>query len=562
MPPISEKADSAEKWYWLARAFEFERQLKEAAQAITKASELAPQSIPILMASGRIQEAQNNLLAAVEINTKLAAIDRRYRTEYLKKVAQLELQLGRREKGIQAGRDLLAAAPGNPELYEFFSQLCFQLGETEEGLQALRRSVRVNPTEPKGLLLLANALGEQFRTSEAIELYWRAFEKAATLEDRLGMVPKLAELYLQSNQFDRLLERLERQRREPNQQREMTICLAQAYQSAGDDGNARQELEKLLTEDTRDTQLLQQLVKLCESDGDFDMAVRYQQLLNKSSPGKEGILRLAQLLTKAGENEEAAALMAQLTADEKDPEQVLKSIDALLTQRQFEQALIIVQKLTRDQPKNWELLYREGACLAKTKPDEAAQRFEAILAMKLKDDEQGIIIKAAVKKAAAAPRGQNVTQRPQQQQSQSLQGRIQHVYTIRQAVNLDSQNYYNPGQPQQPYWVPGDYGQARLASIAWQMRFAQNDGKLDELVKGKKDAAVQSTDRRDLFDAYYLATLTSDTKESYRILKRLSFRPDADREIHQMYLYSLRGRGPAEGDAALMAEARPMPRYR
>src|SRR6185295_1184986 len=114
---------------------------------------------------------------AVEVNTRLAAIDRRYRTEYLKKVSQLEVQLGRRDKAIQAGRDLLAAAPGNPELYEFFSQLCFQLGENEEGLQALRRSVRVNPTEPKGLLLLASALGEQFRTGEAIELYWRAFEK-------------------------------------------------------------------------------------------------------------------------------------------------------------------------------------------------------------------------------------------------------------------------------------------------------------------------------------------------------------------------------------------------
>ena len=164
------------------------------------------------MASARIQEAQNNLLAAVEINTRLAAIDRRYRTEYLKQVATLEQKLGRKDKAIQAGRDLIAAAPGNPELYEFFSQLCFQLGETEEGLGALRRSVRVNPTEPKGLLLLASALGDQFRTGESIELYWRAFEKAASLDDRLGVVPRLTELYLRTNQFDRIVERLERQR--------------------------------------------------------------------------------------------------------------------------------------------------------------------------------------------------------------------------------------------------------------------------------------------------------------------------------------------------------------
>lgn len=554
-----EQAKIADKWYWLARALEYERLLKEAGQAIVKASDLSPQSIPILMASGRIQESQNNLLAAVEINTKLAAIDRRYRTEYLKKVAQLEMQLGRREKGIQAGRDLLAAAPGNPELYEFFSQLCFQLGETEEGLQALRRSVRVNPTEPKGLLLLAGALAEQFRTGEAIELYWRAFEKAASLDDRLGVVPKLAELYLQTNQLDRLLERLERQRREPNQQREMTICLAQAYQSAGDDGNARQELEKLLTEDTRDTQLLQQLVKLCESDGDLDMAVRYQQQFVKVSPGKESTLRLVQLLTKAGETEEAATLTTQMTIDEKDPEQVLKSIDALVNQNQLDQALATVQKLIREQPTNWELLYREGALLAKSKPDEAPRRFEAILAMTIKDDEQGILAKAAAKKAAAAPRGQNITnQRMPAAQTASLQMRVQNINLLRQAINLDNRNYSRAMQMQQQFqnWTPADFGSARLASIGWLMKFAQTAGKLDDFVKPRKEAVAKETSgRRELFDAYYLAQFTNDQKENHRILKRLSQRPDADASIQEMYLYSLRGRGPAEANDSQLAEA-------
>ena len=409
---LAKDADSkdADRWFWLARAHEAERQLKEAAQAVTKAGTLAPQSVPILMASARIYEAQNNLMAAIEFNTKLAAIDRRYRTEYLKQVATLEQKLGRRDKAIQAGRDLIAAAPGNPELYEFFSQLCFQLGETEEGLGALRRSVRVNPADPKGLLLLASALSEQFRTSEAIELYWRAFDKAANLDDRLSVVTLLTELYLQTNQLDRLLERLERQRREPNQQREMTICIAQAYQSAGDDGNARQELEKLLTEDTRDVQLLTQLVKLCETDGDLEAAVKFQQQILKSAPGKEGTLRLAQLLMKSGESEEATNLMSRITIEEKDPEAVLKSLDSMLNQGNYDQALRAAEKLTRDQPKNWELLYREGVALAKSKDKsaEAKSQFEAILALKLSDDEMSLSAKNQLKKAQGRTRSPNL----------------------------------------------------------------------------------------------------------------------------------------------------------
>ena len=102
---------------------------------------------------------------------------------------------------------------------------------------------------------MAAALAGQFRTDEAIELYWQRLKRHTQLDDKLSVIAKLTELYLQTNHFDQLLERLERGRREADQRREMTICLAQAYQSAGDYGMARQELERLLSENTRDTQL-------------------------------------------------------------------------------------------------------------------------------------------------------------------------------------------------------------------------------------------------------------------------------------------------------------------
>lgn len=547
-----EKAVQSEKWFWLARAHEAERQLKEAAAAVARAGELAPQSIPILMSTARIQESQQNLLAAVDTNTRLAAVDRRYRTEYLKKVAQLEVQLGRRDKAIQAGRDVLAAAPGNPELYEFFSQLCFQLGENEEGLQALRRAVRVNPSEPKGLLMLASALGEQFRTGESIELYWRAFDKAANLEDRLLVVPRLTELYLQTNQFDRLLERLENKRREPNQQRELTICIAQAYQSAGDDGNARQELEKLLTEETRDTQLLQQLVKLCEQDGDLDAAVRFQQQMNKVAPGKDGTMRLAFLLMKMGDTEEATALLTRATAEEKDPEQLIKSIDSLLAQKNFEQVLGITDRLVRDQPKNWELLYREGVALASTKPEDAARRFEAILALNIPDDEPTLIARNQAKKNQARVRSPAV----QFREMHPFVQRTQYSYQIRRAIGLDQDNYYYGGgyPQQQPFWSPHDFGTARLACMGWLNLFARNTGKEEEFLKLRRTPPDKSQDRRAIVDSYYLAAIRQETAEQYAILKQMSRQPDADPGIKSLYLSMLASRGGPRAERIVNAE--------
>ena len=65
--------------------------------------------------------------------------------------------------------------------------------------------------------MLADALARQFRTEEAIELYWRAFDKAPDLDGKLGIVAKLTSLYLQRSQFDRLVARLERESREASQ---------------------------------------------------------------------------------------------------------------------------------------------------------------------------------------------------------------------------------------------------------------------------------------------------------------------------------------------------------
>src|SRR5581483_6602788 len=233
---------TADRLLRLARYYEANRQLDEATQAVIKAGAKDPKSVPVQIAAARIFESAGNLVAAADANRKLAALDRRFRSEYLTAVAKLEQRLGRRDQAMQAGRDLLAASPGNPEVYKFFADLCFQLGDQDEGLEALRRSVRANPSDPQGLITLANALGERLRQGEAIELLWRAFDKTTELEARLGVVEQITRLYLENNQFGRLLERLERERRESDKVREMTMCLAQAYTTAGDLGTARQQL--------------------------------------------------------------------------------------------------------------------------------------------------------------------------------------------------------------------------------------------------------------------------------------------------------------------------------
>ncbi len=147
--------------------------------------------------AARVRESAGSLGDSADALRRLAEIDRRNRTEHLTGIAKIESRLGRIDAALKAGRDLLAAAPGNPDNYEFFAQLCFQLGRSEEGLDALRRAVRANPNDTKIILTLAETLAGQYQTEEAIEIYWRAFDRTDDLDHKLDVVRKLTELYLQ-----------------------------------------------------------------------------------------------------------------------------------------------------------------------------------------------------------------------------------------------------------------------------------------------------------------------------------------------------------------------------
>ena len=210
------------------------------------------------------------------------------------------------------------------------------------------------------VMTLAARLSDQLKTDEAIQTYWQAFEKTESNEDRIGIAVKLTDLHLQINQLDKLVERLERDRREEAKRRSLTICLAQVHHSAGDFGAARQELESLLSQESRDSELLMQLSKLCEAEQDYDAALQFQQQLVRVARGPETELRLALLFQSAGLREEAAALLMQLALRAEDAGRRLKSIDGLLRSSNFDSASSVIESMLREDPQNWELLYRDG----------------------------------------------------------------------------------------------------------------------------------------------------------------------------------------------------------
>jgi predicted Zn-dependent protease len=521
-------------------------------RAADRGVQAEPRSVPAWALAARLRESAGNLGDAADALRRLAEVDRKNRAEYLTGIARLESRLGRVEAAIKAGRDLLAAAPGNPEHYEFFSQLCFQLGRSEEGLDALRRAVRVNPNDTKIVLTLAENLAGMYRTDEAIEMYWRAFEKSNDLDDKLGVVSKMTALYLQRNQFDRLLTRLQHQERDvrpdagQSQQRDVALCIAQAYAASGDMGAARAQIEPLLATNARDTQLLLQMSKLAEEEGDLESAARYQKQLNDLAPTDEGATRLAQLYARYGELEEAQAVWSHMAADKgESAHRILQAIDSLLGHKKAQPVAEITASMVRKEPGDWEALYRQGVALADLdKREEAARSFRALLALRLGDDEKSAIVKARTRDPKLKNQGTSTSWTANRKATMPLEDRIGITIDIRNASHLSSGfNYVTSGQVSA--WAPQDYGQARMAALGWLLSLAQRQGsgKGEEVIASfRKAAEKKPADVQALWDGFYLCQMRFDNAGAYAAARELTRATPTDPLALWAYLYALGGR--------------------
>jgi tetratricopeptide (TPR) repeat protein len=551
-------------WALLARYYEASRQWVDATESVEKGLAIDPKSVPTLTAAARIAETSGNYGQAAEYSRRLADSDRRSRGDHLMNVARLEAQMGRSEQALAAANELIVTAPGNTDNYEFLAQMCFRLGKSEEGLEALRKAVRINPNEPHLIMALAAALADQLRTDEAIEVYWRAFDKSETLDDRTNLTQKLVPLYEQINQLDKLIERFERDRREEEKRREMTICLAQAWQTSGDYGTARLELERLLGEDSRDTNLLQQLSKLCETSGDIDAAIGYQRQLIAVAPGHETEFPLVAMLQSRGDRDEAMEILVRLTAREEDPARLLRSIDSLLNQGAWEAVIGITEPLLSQQREDWELLYREGVAWAKLeKRDEAATRFDRILALTIPHDTLGLFATDSFKRDQAKAKSENLkgnqTQAPKKLSPLQL---VNNSNQVQAATGLISEEYYG-GNSRQQTWTPREYGVARMASYAWKLKFeedakqrngaaatganpdehpdaataAETTSVADQVAAKAQAAGAQ---RNAVYDWLYVASLRNDQALRFQIARELA--QSGGQEEEQFFLNSLQTR--------------------
>jgi tetratricopeptide (TPR) repeat protein len=482
-PQQKAKQSPAHDFFRLAKYFEAASQLREACVAARKAVELAPKNGVFLQAAAKLLTQDSQWLSAIELYERLMKLDRRFRIESLRSIVELEQKLGRKDKALKAGRDLLAAGPGNPENAEFVVDVCLRFNQNVEALQILRRASRQNVADKRLALKLVERLmdapeakfksqisnlksdssnqkskieNQKFSLDEARDVLWRVFEQSSKTDDRIEVIRKLAELSVFPGEFAKLTQRLERLRHEPKLRRDASLALVQVHEQAGDTEQARRELERLLPQAPRDAELLKRMVSLSESTGDLDAAIAHQKRLAELTRKRETDEHLVVLLRRAGRDADADLLSMRWLETERDPAKLLREIDRLIGEagatkkRSLQQALNLIHAALDREPQQWEFLYRHGWVLFElNRIPESWVVYDELMGLPILDGTPSLL---ASNMAASSSSGT----RESSDRSLTTSATAHRIQQLRVRVNVESSELH-------------DYGRARVAVLLHRM---------------------------------------------------------------------------------------------
>ncbi len=361
--------------------------------AIKRALDSSPNDVAVLGIAGELYRKQSRYADSIEVYRKLSEIDLRFRSSYLQRIAELQMQLGKIDEALATVNEIIAAAPGSPASYRLYADFCFRAGRDDAGLESLKRAARIAPRDNDVRNALASALAQRFRTDEALELYWQTFQAADDIDAKSQAVRLLAPLYDRKGELAQLTTRLEQAGRDQSDMRQAATLIAEAYEATGDLGGARETLQPLLVENPRDAELLTRMVRLSEAIGEGDLVLDYQKQLVALADTPENRRRLLMAMIDNGQIDAATAAIEHMRG-EIDVTAMVAMIDRAMRSSDFPLALKLCEETLHRHSELWEVRARLAYCLLCNQKDDdynaASLAAHQILMLELADDTAAI----------------------------------------------------------------------------------------------------------------------------------------------------------------------------
>ncbi|WP_149497494.1 tetratricopeptide repeat protein [Roseiconus lacunae] len=329
-------------------------ELADARSAIEAALEMSPDSVDILLIAAEVSERQNRFADAAEKFRRLAELDIRFKTNHLRRVADLQMRLGKVDEAMKTCAEVIAANPASAESYQFLARLAFRAGRDDEAIAALRTAMNVAPRDNTSRRTLASAFADRFRTDEAIEVYWQAMRYESKLDDQVLLVESLAPLYDRKNEVEDLVRRIEELQEDDVDSRSITVMTAAAYEAVENYGAAKSVLETAIADAPRDVSLLDRMVRVCDLANEVTDAAEYQERIAAIEDTPENRFKLIQFQLEAEMIDIETALSKRISLNA-DPQRLGRMIRGSVARSDMETAIAICQAALNRDDRLWDV---------------------------------------------------------------------------------------------------------------------------------------------------------------------------------------------------------------
>ncbi len=443
-----------------------------AMEVLLNAKHKKPNDITINRWLADLYNRQGRRNAANAIYTHLIEIDSANAREYYTKIAKSYLNILDFDAATDTAKQVIANSPRNPDGHQLLAQIAVQSESYDYAIDSLKNAIRLRPEDIKLRIELAKVYILDEKPQHALAQYWRCWNLSDNVNDKLTLIKPLSEIYDDIGRPEELKTKLKKLARSNTSWVAAVLALSELQKMKGNIEDARFQLAQALNKQRDNPALLFHLVLICLELEDIQEALTYQQQLVKVQPNSDNQQQLGEILFDLGREQEAIQVWTKLLHAKNQTLEAEVKLAALLLRNGLQEQAFTVLERAAEKITGTDAhlpLYQLGAMLvAINEPERATPYFHAILNMTETTD--------------------NVTEKVTDQSATNTNDINRNYFTVPRSTISNIQSKPIPGTSR-VRWRPKTLDEAKVGSLVQLTTIAQQQGKLNELVKKLQDTA-------------------------------------------------------------------------
>lgn len=304
--------------------------------------------------------------------------------DWLREIANAYRDATEWDSALSTAQQLISRMPANADGYLIYADLAFAAGRPADAIQKLHQAIQHSEQPNDVRLRLARHYSSLGKFEEARDVYEEAFEEEQDPTGKIGLIKPLTEVYFSLGRADELVEKFQQRQLAEQAGARYALYLAAIHTQLQDFSNARKELSRALANRQKDPQLLTQLIRLAEAEGNTNELLRFQRMLTDLEPSVRNKAELAQALVTNGEMESALRLVESNRGDLLEKPGALRTLLGEANDPVFAAQLAgLFAESLQERPQDWAGRMLLGDLyLAEGEPGKAEAVFWEVLQMK------------------------------------------------------------------------------------------------------------------------------------------------------------------------------------